>query len=125
MKGLEEVSNHDRNRSETARYYAPIRASQVVLEVRRHKRYGFNPWVRKIPWRRAWQLTPVFLPGESHGQRDLAGNSPRCHKESDMTEGTWQACMLQSIEMSHIGLPTNGIRKSLSKSKLFIRRGAF
>ena len=37
------------------------------------KRCGFNPWVRKILWRRAWQPTPVFLPGESHGQRSLAG----------------------------------------------------
>ena len=37
---------------------------------------GFDPWVRKIPWRRAWQSTPVFLPGESHGQRSLAGYSP-------------------------------------------------
>ena len=37
------------------------------------KRCGFNPWVGKIPWRRAWQLTPVFLPGESHGQRSLEG----------------------------------------------------
>ena len=36
----------------------------------------FNPWVRKIPWRRKWQPTPVFLPGKSHGQRSLAGYSP-------------------------------------------------
>ena len=36
---------------------------------RRHKRLRFNPWVRKIPWRRKWQFTPVFLPGESHGHR--------------------------------------------------------
>ena len=49
---------------------------------------GFDPWVGKIPWRRAWQLTPVFLPGESHGQRSLAGYSSRGHKESDMTEAT-------------------------------------
>ena len=34
---------------------------------------GFDPWVKKIPWRRKWQLTPVFLPGEFHGQRNLAG----------------------------------------------------
>ena len=34
---------------------------------------GFNLWVRKTPWRRAWQPTPVFLPGESHGQKSLAG----------------------------------------------------
>ena len=40
---------------------------------RRHKRPRFDPWVKKIPWRRAWQLTPVFLPGEFHGQRSLAG----------------------------------------------------
>jgi len=36
----------------------------------------FNPWARKIPWRREWQPTPVFLPGESHGQRSLVGCSP-------------------------------------------------
>jgi len=35
-----------------------------------------DPWVGKIPWRRAWQPTPVFLPGESHGQRSLASYSP-------------------------------------------------
>ena len=40
------------------------------------KRRRFNPWVGKIPWRRAWQPTPIFLPGESHGQRSLAGYSP-------------------------------------------------
>ena len=37
------------------------------------KRYGFEPWVGKIPWGRAGQPTPVFLPGESHGQRSLVG----------------------------------------------------
>ena len=36
-------------------------------------RHGFNPWVRKIPWRRKWQPAPVFLPGKSHGQRRLVG----------------------------------------------------
>ena len=39
-------------------------------------RCSFNPWVRKIPWRRKWLLTPIFLPGESHGQRSLAAYSP-------------------------------------------------
>ena len=43
-------------------------------------------WVRKIPWRRKWQPTPVFLPGESHGRRSLVGYSPRGRKESDTTE---------------------------------------
>ena len=45
-----------------------------------------DPWVGKIPWRRAWQPTPVFLPGESCGQRRLLGHTPRGHKESDRTE---------------------------------------
>ena len=52
------------------------------------RRRGFDSWVRKIPWRRAWQPTPVFLPGESHGQRSLVGYSPWGHKESDTTEAT-------------------------------------
>ena len=47
---------------------------------------GFDPWVVKIPWRRAWQPTPVFLPRESHGQRSLAGYSLWGCKESDTTE---------------------------------------
>ena len=47
-----------------------------------------DPWVGKIPWRRAWQPTLVFLPGESHGQRSLVGYSPWGCKESDMTEVT-------------------------------------
>ena len=37
------------------------------------RRCGFDPWVRKTPWRRAWQPTPVCLPGESHGQRSPVG----------------------------------------------------
>ena len=46
----------------------------------------FDPWVGKIPWREKCQSTPVFLPGESHGQRSLVGYSPRGCKESDTTE---------------------------------------
>ena len=49
-------------------------------------RPGFEPWVGKIPSRRKWQSTPVLLPGESQGQRSLAGYSPRGRRESDMTE---------------------------------------
>ena len=45
-------------------------------------------WVRKIPWRRAWQPTPVFLPGESHEQRSLVDYSPWGRKELDTTEST-------------------------------------
>ena len=49
---------------------------ESTCQYRRYKRLGFDPWVRKIPWRSAWQPTPVFLPGDSHGQRSLAGRSP-------------------------------------------------
>ena len=50
-----------------------------------------HPWVGKMPWRRAWQPTPVVLPGESHGQRSLVGYSPWGQKELDMTEVTQHA----------------------------------
>ena len=48
---------------------------------------GFSGWVEEMSWRRKWQPTPVFVPGESHGQRSLVGYSPLGRKESDMT---WQ-----------------------------------
>ena len=50
------------------------------------ERSRFDLWVRKIPWRREWQPTPVFLPGECHEQRSLAGYSPWGHKALDTTE---------------------------------------
>ena len=49
---------------------------------------GFDPWIREIPCRRAQQPTPVFFPGESHGQKSLVGYSPWCCTESDTTEAT-------------------------------------
>ena len=59
---------------------------ESACQCRRHRRWGFDPCVGKIPWRRKWQPTPVFLPRKSHGQRSLVGYSPWCCKESDMTE---------------------------------------
>ena len=47
-----------------------------TYQCRRSRRSGYNPWVEKIPWRRVWQPTPVFLPGKFHGQRSLEGYSP-------------------------------------------------
>ena len=61
----------------------PFLDKRICLQ---YGRPGFDPWVGKIPWRRAWQLTLVFLPGESQGQRGLAGYNPWGHKELDMTE---------------------------------------
>ena len=52
---------------------------------------GFDPSIGKIPWRRAWHPTPVFLPGEFQGWRRLVGYSPQSHKELDMTEVTEHA----------------------------------
>ena len=60
---------------------------EYTCQCRRHKRCRFDPWVGKSPWSRKWQLTPVFLPGKSHGQRRLAGYSPWGCKELDTTEG--------------------------------------
>ena len=61
-------------------------------QCRRSQRHGIDPWAGKMPWKRAWQPTAAFLPGEFHGQRSLAGYSPWGCKESDMTEhaGTYQ-----------------------------------
>ena len=59
---------------------------EPTCQYRRHKRGGFGPRVREIPWRRAWQPNSVCLPGKSHGQRKLAGYSPWGHRELDSTE---------------------------------------
>ena len=56
------------------------RNKQLFGRIRRHKRCRFNPWVGKIPWRRKWQPTPVFWPGEFHGQRSLTDYSPQDHR---------------------------------------------
>ena len=75
------------------------RASWRALVVKKPpaiKRHGFNPWVRKIPQQRTWQPTPVFLFGESHGQRSLVGYSPQSLKELDTIAAT-QHAHIQSI----------------------------
>ena len=57
-------------------FLSGTRGKEPSYQYKRHNRWRFNPWVRKIPWRRAQQLTPVVLPRESHGQRSLADYSP-------------------------------------------------
>ena len=54
-----------------------LSGKEPVCQCRGHR---FNPWIRKIPWRRKWQPAPIFLPGKSHGQRSLMGYSPWGHK---------------------------------------------
>ena len=63
-----------------------LSGKESTCQCRTHRRPGFNLWVRKIPWRREYLPTPVFLPGESHGQRSLEGYSPQGGKELDTTE---------------------------------------
>ena len=53
---------------------------ESACQCRRHNRHRFDSWVGKISWRRAWQPTPVFLPGESHGQRSLVACGPQDHR---------------------------------------------
>ena len=66
---------------------------EPACQCRRHKRCGFNPWVGKIHWRRKWQPTPAFLPGESHGQRSLTG-----YRVHEVTKSwTW----LKWLSMQH------------------------
>ena len=60
--------------------------SEVKASVSNVGKPGFDPWAGKIPWRRKWQPTPVFLLGEFLGWRSLVGYSPPGRRESDMTE---------------------------------------
>ena len=72
---------------------------RICLQCRSHKIRGFDPLLGKITWRKASQPTPVFLPGESHGQRSLRGYCPWDGEESDTTEET--GCTHISPQASH------------------------
>ena len=76
---------------------------------------GFDPWVRKIPWRRKWKPTPVLLPGESHGQRSLAGYSPWGCKVSETTEAT-QHVIIEEAQFGSV-LPHDPTAQIQSKSR--------
>ena len=67
-------------------YGEALLVAQIVNSLPAMQETQVYPWVEKIPWRREWLPAPVFLPGESHGQRTLAGDSPQGHKDSDTTE---------------------------------------
>ena len=79
--------------------------AQTIKNLPARKGPGFNLWVRNFPQRSEWMPTPVFLPGESHGQRSLPGYSPWGSKELDMTE--------QLTEVYHVAcgmMPQRGIK---------------
>ena len=75
-------------------------AKEPACQGWRHKRCGLDPWVGKIPQRRAWQFTPVFLAGESHGQRRLGGYSPWGHSQTRLNTAQRRDAYL------HTGLET-------------------
>ena len=83
---------------------------------RSRERHRFDPWVGKIPWRRKWQPTPVFLLGETHGQRSLAGYSPWGCKESDTTE---------RLNHHHTTNVNKYVQKSISGDMIKIRLETF
>ena len=74
---------------------------ELTCHCRRCRRWGVNPCVRKIPWSRKWQVSPVFLSGESHGERSLAGCHPWSCKESGMTE---HSCMIYTLRCVYINI---------------------
>ena len=76
---------------------------EPACQRRRCKTHGFSSWVGKIPWKRKWQPTPVFLPGKFNGQRSLVGHSPQGCKESDTTEHTLQTKTRSRTKTSEIG----------------------
>ena len=78
--------------AQSSPYTSQVALEEPACQHRRHKRCRFDPWVRKIPWRRTQQPTPVLLPGECHGRRSLEGYSPRGRKELDTTEVTEHTC---------------------------------
>ena len=80
-----------------------LRQRRICLQCRRLR---FSPWVGKIHWRRKWQPTPVLLPGDSHGQRNLVGYSPRVAKSRTHLSNSAQNSMITSRS---IHIAANGI----------------
>ena len=68
------------------RFPGDANGKEPACKCRKCKRLGFDPWVGKIPWRRAWQPMRVYLPRKSHGQKSLAGYIPWGLIESNTTE---------------------------------------
>ena len=90
------------------------------------KRYGFDLWVGKIPWRRKWQPTPVFLLREFHGQRSLVDYSPWSHKELDMTACTHLLCfsgMVRPTDQKMIGIEMTGCCSSQEEGTCHTMQG--
>ena len=92
-------------------------------------RPGFNLWDRKIPWRRKWQPTLVFLPGKSHGQKSLVSNSPQsCKSQKHLSNWAWtwaQVSIHQNLyhlyKKQYIFLIHYKLKNSVCKNHLFLK----
>ena len=80
---------------------------ESACQCRSHKRHGFNPWVRKVPWRRAWQPTPVFSPGEPWTEEPGGLQPTGLRRELGVTEGTERAHVVLSPLGGASGAPGN------------------
>ena len=84
------------------RFKYSMTSKELTCQCRRHKGRGFNPWVRKFPWRRAWQSTPVFLPGKSHGQKSLLATVHGVEKSWTQLKGlSMHACIEVKIDAKY------------------------
>ena len=82
----------------------------------KRQRREFDPWVGKIPWRRPWQPTPVFLPGEARGQRSLVGYSPWGRKELEwLSTHAWWPLIMMRPDL-HLLLRKQGMAKKWKSS---------
>ena len=77
-----------------------LSGKEFACQCRSHRKCGFDPCVGKVPWRRTWQHTPVFLPGKCHRQRSLVGYSPWGHKESVMTKVFEHKCVFTGTSLN-------------------------
>ena len=87
------------NKQTNDRYRIGSVGKGICLTFRRHRRCGFASWVRKVLWRKNWQPTPVFSPGEPHGQRHLVGYNPYSHKELDATEQLTLSLFIMKVKV--------------------------
>ena len=83
-----------------------LSGKEFTCQCRRHRRQGFDPSVGKIPWRRKWQPTSVFLPGEFHGQRSLVGCSPWGSSQTRLSHWmcmhlSWYNYKWKILELNH------------------------
>ena len=109
IKPLEQTDQQSAGQREVTRVpgcHSWLDGKESVCQCRSLRRCEFDTWVGKIPWRREWQTTPLFLPGESRGQMSLAGYSSSGHKELGMSQllnrrRQWQPTPVLLLGKSH------------------------